>query len=345
MGGITDLDAVRTTQGGTLSKAPYLARLMIHQIIPLSHERIDASRGPLAIFTSLPARRIELRAGKFSMADFFDNNSWASDSHLGFLNWTVDNNGAWDYPANTRGYTDGAVVEYDDHLWSVRFGEALMPKEANGIYLDADLARAHSETLEGEVRGDLIPKRAGVLRLLGYVNHANMGNYREAIEDFLDHSTSTPDVVATRMQGRTKAGLGVNFEQEFLKDVTLFGRYGWNDGRNESFAYTEVDSTVEIGAGVRGAAWRRKLDKAAAVFVSNGLSGDHREYLALGGEGFLLGDGRLNYRREDIVEAYYNIHFWRGIYGSPSLQFIENPGYNHDRGPVFVGSLRLHVDF
>jgi hypothetical protein len=175
LAGETNLDAVRTVQGGELSHAPYLARLIAHQIIPLSHKQVSSERGPLGLFTSLPERRIEIRVGKFSMPDFFDNNSGGSDSHLQFLNWTVDADGAWDYAANTRGYTNGAIVEYDDVRWSVRFAEALMPKMANGIYLDADLARAHSETVEGELRGDILPNRAGVVRVLGYVNHANMG--------------------------------------------------------------------------------------------------------------------------------------------------------------------------
>ena len=182
LAGITNLDVVRNT---TLSQDPYVARLMLRQIIPLSDERIESDRDEFHLATSIPARRIEFRVGKFGMADFFDVNTWGSDSHLQFLNWTVDNNGAYDYAANTRGYTDGALIEYDDHWWSVRFAEALMPKVANGIHLDADIARARSENLEFEARGKLIAHRAGTVRLLGYLNHANMGNYREAIDDYL----------------------------------------------------------------------------------------------------------------------------------------------------------------
>jgi carbohydrate-selective porin OprB len=106
-----------------------------------------------------------------------------------------------------------------------------------------------------------------------------------------------------------------------------------------------VDQTVEIGAGGNGKPWHRKFDRAGLVFVSNGISRDHQEYLALGGSGFLLGDGRLTYRREDIVESYYTLHAWRGIYPSFGLQHINNPGYNRDRGPVIVPTLRLHLEF
>ena len=343
--GYTDLDAVRTVQGAVLAPTPYLARLMLHQIIPLSHERVPTERGPLSLFTMLPVRRIEFRIGKFTLPDFLDNNRGGSDDHLQFLNWTVVNDGAWDYAAQTRGYTDGALIEYDDRRWSVRFVEALMPKAANGIFLDADLSRAHSENGEAEFRGSLLRHRAGAVRLLAYENTAGMGNYEQAILNFEHGLTPTPNIVATRMQGRTRTGLGLNAEQELTPTIGIFGRAGWADGRNESFAYTEVDQSDELGAWFAGEKWHRSLDRVGAAFVTNGISATHREYLALGGLGFLLGDGKLNYSREDIVEAFYTAHLWRGVYGAFDLQYVQNPGYNRDRGPIVVPGLRLHTDF
>ena len=345
LAGFTDLDAVRTVSGIPLAKSPYLARLMVRQIIPLSGERVSAERGPLGLATSLPARRIEIRVGKFDLVDFFDVNSAGSDTHLQFLNWTVDNNGAYDYAANTRGYTDAAMLEYDDHSWTVRFAEAMMPKVANGIHLDADLARARSENLEGEWRRNFLPGRAGVIRVLAYLNHANMGNYREAIDEFLEGQTTTPNIIDTRRQGRHKYGFGLNFEQDLASQFGIFARLGWSDGHNESFAYTEVDRTAEGGLYFKGAAWHRKNDRAGAVFTINGISGDHARYLALGGPGFLLGDGGLSYGGEKIFETYYTAHVWRGIFASFDLQHINDPGYNEARGPVLVPGLRAHVDF
>jgi hypothetical protein len=166
LAGVTDLDSVRTVQGIPLATTPYLARLLLRQIIPLSDERVEAGRDPLDLARSVPARRIEFRVGKFDLADFFDTNTYGSDSHLQFLNWTVDNDGAWDYAANTRGYTDGVVLEYDDHWFTARFAEALMPKAANGIHLDADVARARAENLEFDAQGKLIAHRAGTVRVL-----------------------------------------------------------------------------------------------------------------------------------------------------------------------------------
>jgi high affinity Mn2+ porin len=342
LAGFTNLDVVRNPQ---LAHTPYVARIMLRQVIPLSREKVTAERGPFGLATSLPARRIEFRFGKFGMADFFDLNTWGTDSHLQFLNWTVDNNGAYDYAANTRGYTDGVILEYDDHWFTARFAETLMPKVANGINLDADIARARAENLELEARGKLIAHRAGVVRLLSYLNHADMGNYREAIADFLDHETATPDIIATRRQGRHKYGFGLNFEQEITSQVGVFGRLGWSDGRNESFAYTEDDRTLELGAFTKGESWHRRNDRAGVAFVANGIVAAHRQYLALGGLGFLLGDGALAYGHEKIFEGFYTAHLWRGFFASFDLQHINNPGYNKDRGPVTVPGLRLHVDF
>jgi high affinity Mn2+ porin len=345
LAGYTNLDSVRTVQGVALSKAPYLARLMLRQIIPLTQERVKADRDPLHLATSLPARRIEFRIGKFDLVDFFDLNSYGTDSHLQFLNWTVDNNGAYDYAANTRGYTDGALLEYDDHWFTVRFGEALEPKVANGINLDADIARARSENLEFEFRHSLLVHRTGAVRLLSYLNHANMGNYEEAIRDFKDGETPAPNIVFTRRQGRHRYGFGLNFEQELTSQVAVFGRLGWSDGRNESFAYTEVDRTLLLGAFTKGTQWHRRNDRAGIAFVANGIVAAHQQYLALGGVGFLLGDGGLDYGPEKIFEGFYTVHLWRGFFASADIQHINNPGYNMARGPVTVAGGRFHVDF
>ena len=345
LAGYTNLDSVRLVEGVPLSKEPYLARLMVRQIIPLSDERVAAERDEFHLATSLPARRIEFRAGKFDLVDFFDLNSFGSDTHLQFLNWTVDNDGAFDYSANTRGYTDGAIVEYDDHWFSARFAATLMPKIANGIQLDADIARARAETFELEARGSLIARRAGVVRLLSYLNQADMGNYQEAIADYREGETPTPNIVSTRRQGRHKYGFELNFEQEIVSNVSAFGRLGWSDGHNESFAYTEDDRTLELGAFSKGNRWHRRNDRAGVAFVANGIVAAHQDYLARGGLGFILGDGGLTYGPEKIFEGFYTAHVWRGIFAAFDLQHVNNPGYNMVRGPITVGTLRLHVDF
>jgi high affinity Mn2+ porin len=342
LAGFTNLDVVRNP---SLSHAPYIARLMIHQIIPMGHAKTAVEQTPFSIFRELPERRLEIRFGKFSMADFFDVNSYGSDSNLQFMNWTVDNAGTYDYAADTRGYTFAAMLEYHDRWWTVRFAEALMPKVANGINLDADLARARAENIEFEFHRQTIRHQQGVLRLLTFVNHANMGDYQQAINNFLSGLTPKPEITDHPLQTTIKYGFSANFEQPLNDWLGVFGRWGWNEGEHESYAYTEVDQTDQIGAAVKGSLWKRKWDRAGVVFVSNGISHDHQEYLALGGEGFLLGDGRLNYGRENIFETYYTLHAWRGLYPALGLQHINNPGYNRDRGPVLVPTLRLNVEF
>jgi hypothetical protein len=336
--GFTDLDVVRNP---TLGSAPYLARLMVHHVIGFSRTMTKNARGPLSLATELPERRLEIRVGKFGMVDFFDVNSVGGDSHQQFTNWTIDNNGAYDYAADTRGYTWGAIVEYDAPSWSLRGAEALMPKVANGIDMDWDVARARGENLELELR----PRDGFTLRALAYLNHADMGNYADAIQAFRAGLSPTPDIVATRQQGRTKHGFGGNVEDALGHGVRVFARAGWNDGRNESFAYTEVDNSAQGGADLTGGLWGRVHDRVGLAAVSNGLSDEHREYLALGGLGFILGDGALRYGRENIVEAYYTARIVRGVSAAAGTQYIVHPGYNQDRGPVLVGTLRLHVDF
>jgi high affinity Mn2+ porin len=341
LAGFTNLDVVRNP---SLSKAPYVARLMWHQVIPLGDKRIVAQRTPYSLFSELPQRRLEIRFGKFTLGDFFDLNTYGADSNFQFMNWTVDNNGAYDYAADTRGFTFAAMVEYHDRRSAIRFAEALMPKVANGIHLDADLSRAHAENVEVELHRTVIPRREGVLRLLAFVNHANMGSYRQAVDNFLAGLTPVPDITAHPLQTTIKYGFGVNFEQPLNNWLGVFGRWGWNEGRHESYVYTETDATVLIGVGASGARWDRKFDHLGAAFVTNGISRDHQQYLGLGGLGFLLGDGRLNYGRENIVETYYTLHAWRGVYPSFGFQYVANPGYNRDRGPVLVPSLRLHLE-
>ncbi len=340
LGGFTNVDVVRNPD---LGASPYVARAEIHQVIPLSDDEAPAERGPLRAISSLPTRRIEIHAGKLSTVDFFDQNSVGSDSHQQFMNWAVVNNGAYDYAADTRGYTLGAVVEYQEPSWGLRFGEFLMPTVANGIEYDHDLREARGENLELEDRHDAFG-RPGVVRVLAFLNHADMGDYREAIDAFESGRDPVPDITAHRAPGREKYGFGLNLEQEVSDTTRAFGRAGWNDGATESFAYTEIDDTLAAGFDHRGDSWGRPDDKVGCALVSNGLSADHRTYLALGGSGFMLGDGALNYGREWIVESYYTARAARGIFPSLDLQLVENPGYNRDRGPVVVASLRLHVD-
>jgi len=341
LAGNTDLDIVRNP---LLSKAPYLGRGEIHKVFALSDDKIENERNPFSLFAELPRRRLEIRFGKFSMPDFFDLNSVGTDTHFQFVNWTVDNNGAWDYAADTRGYTVGFTADYEDRNWGFRFGEGLMPKVANGIDLVWKFWQAHAENFEYELRRGMIPKKPGVVRVLAYTNYANMGIYRDQIAKG-EESGTAPNIDDHPWHITRKYGFGLNIEQNLTPYLTAFGRFGWDNGKTESFAYTEVDQTFAEGIGAQGAWWHRKQDRAGVAFVSNAIKKDHQDYLAAGGLGFLLGDGGLNYGRENILETYYTAHVWRGIYLAPGVQHVNNPGYNRDRGPVIIPSFRAHIEF
>jgi hypothetical protein len=343
LAGFTNVDAVRNPG---LGAEPYLARLWYRKVIALSDDTIRVERTPLSILTTLPARRLDIHVGEFSIVDFFDLNSVANDSHTQFMNWTVVNNGAYDYAADTRGYTWGAVIDYEDRAWGFRFAEALISKRPNGLTLQKNLQGAHSENYELEFRPGLIENRYTAVRLLAFTNFANMGNYRQAIDLFEQGKTPTPEIDAHPLRTTLKYGFGINAEQEFNEYFRGFARAGWNEGEHESFNYTEVNETVAFGGDVRGSLWKRPQDKFGVAFVANGLSRRHRQYLALGGLGFLLGDGDLSYGPEKIMECYYNfpIAVHAGFFGAVDLQYIDNPGYNRARGPVVVPGMRLHVE-
>ena len=347
LAGFTNLDVVRNPN---LCSVPYVARAQLHQTIGFTDTLVESTRTPFSLATLVPQRRLEFFVGKMSLPDYFDINSIGSDSHLQFMNWTADNNGAWDYAADTRGYTYAAVAEYDDRVWSARYAVGLMPTVANGIDLVWNLRQASGQNMEFELRKPLFgrllpPDRKSDIRILSYVNHAHMGLYRVANQAYLSGEDPTPEITKHETYGAVKYGFTLNAEQELTGNMRAFGRFGWNEGQHESYAYTEVDQTFEFGGDYFGRAWSRPYDKVGLAFISNAIKKDHQDYLKLGGLGFLLGDGKLNYAREDIIEGYYNLHAWRGIYYALDLQFIDHPGYNNDRGPTLVESVRMHVDF
>jgi high affinity Mn2+ porin len=345
--GFTNLDVVRNP---TLGSTPYLARYEIHQVIGLTDKTVDTGRTSFSLQPSLPAQRLELWVGRMSLPDLLDQNQVGTDSHLQFMNWSIDNTGSWDYAANTRGYTDAAVVEYTDRDFTARYAFAAMPRVANGIDLDYNFARANGQNWEVETRRGPGTRHnrfglKGTYRIEGFLNHANMGNYRQQNILYLQGKTATPDITAHPLQTTTKYGVSANFDQEISKNTRLWGEFGWNDGHNESYAYTEVDQTLAIGGDYVMARFHRPNDKFGITFVTNAIKRDHQWYLGHGGVGFILGDGKLNYAREDILESYYNYHLWKGVYYALDEQFIAHPGYNKDRGPVMVEAIRMHVDF
>lgn len=337
---VTNGDVLR--QGSVdLGDGPYVARAFLRYTIPLASGAQDTMAAAMDAMPGVAsARRIEITAGKFAATDLFDLNRYANSTRTQFLDWVLFNNGAWDYAADTRGYSNGVAVAWITPKWALRAGSFQMPTFANGNRLDGDLANARGDNVELTLAGP----HDGVVRLLAYENHGRMGRYAAATAVAAATGT-TPNIVADDAPGRLKYGFGVNAELPLADDgnTGAFARLGWNDGRTESFVFTEVDVHASAGMQIDGRRWHRDGDVVGIAAAADGLSAPHRAYLAAGGSGFLLGDGALNYGPETLGEAYYRLHVGDHVAFSPDLIAILNPGYNRDRGPAVVLSARLNV--
>ncbi len=315
----------------------YPARMFLRQEVPLSAEREKVDDDENTLGGSTAASKLVFTAGKISLMDIFDDNAYSHEPRTDFLNWALMGNGAWDYPADTRGYTWAFVAEYIRPGWAVRFALATVPSSANGPDFDWNLARAHGEALEIELC-DVFTSQTNVIRFFVYRNLAKMGNYRQALD-----TGSPPDVVSTRAYGRSKVGFGLNGEFTITHDLGAFARLGWSDGRNETWVFTEIDRTISGGCVLNLRFLGRPADRVGLAAVLNGLSGPHEEYLSAGGNGFIIGDGALRYGVETIVEAFYAARIMPEFELSVDYQFVSNPAYNRDRGPVHVLAARAHV--
>jgi high affinity Mn2+ porin len=325
---------------GTPDPEPYVARAYYQQIFGLGGEkqRVESDQNQLAGYQD--AKRITVWLGKFAATDFFDNNTYSHDPRTQFMNLSLMDNTAWDYPADARGYTMGGVVEYNEPDWAIRYGAFQEPAVANGGTLDPHFPQAVGNAWELEDRWSL-KDQPGVIRLLGYLNLAHMGNYREAIAN---PGPSGPDITLSRTYS-AKYGFGISAEQAINADLGIWARAGWNDGQTESWAFTEVDDMGSLGISLKGTKWGRPDDVVGLAGAVAGLSDAHKDYLAAGGVGFIIGDGKLSYAPEEVLETYYNCKIADHVFVTPDFQFINNPAYNSDRGPVAILSLRVHIEF
>ncbi len=322
---------------------PYLARLYLSYDLGFGSEkeRVESDENQLA--GERPLVRYTVTLGRFTVTDFFDNNAYSHDPRTQFEAWGVMYNGAWDYPADTRGYTWGMVHEFHTRNWSWRYGSVAEPTKANGGRFDRRLFVDRGDVFEVERRFSL-GNHAGAIRLLEYLNHTDSGSYADAIR-LAEQTGTQPDITAVHRAGTLKYGTGVNAEQEIRHNVGVFMRLGWNDGKTQDFAFTAIDRLVSAGVSVKGALWKRKDDSAGTSFTAAGISGVHAVYLARGGDDFLIGDGKLNYAPEYLWESYYSARLFPGFFATIDAQHYNNPAYNHDRGPVWVAGIRLHLEF
>jgi high affinity Mn2+ porin len=340
LGSLSDGDLIRISNVN-LGEEPYVARAYVRYTVPLGGNPQSVGRGIGQVAMPLAPERIELKAGKFALIDEFDANRYANSTRTQFISWSLWNNTAWDYASDTRGYTNAVSVTWISPQLEVRFAEAQVVTLPNGIVFDQDLAHAHSENLEVTFRtGTWGP----VVRVLAFENFARLGDYREAI-NLAKASGTIPDITATEKPGREKYGFGLNLEQPLAAhgETGMFLRLGWNDGATEDFMFAEVDQLASLGLQVCGCHWGRETDRMGIATAVGGLSQVHRDYLAAGGIGFIVGDGGLNYGEEMVSEVYYRVQIGRHVQLSPDYQYYVNPGYNRDRGPAQVIGVRLRV--
>ena len=342
LAGYVNGDVVRAGPGSGGKQRPYIARAYLDWNLPLGTASAPVARAQDQLPGQLATQRIEIKLGRLALADDFDKNRYANDTRHQFMNWDFINTAAYDYAADTRGYTDGFIAAWVQPHWTLRYGVYQMPLQANGQALAGPLGRARAEQVQLSLRP--FGSDGFALRLLAYRNIAKMGNYAQALA-LAAASGATPDIAADGRYGRRKHGYVINAELPLADggDTGLFARWGWNDGHTQSFAYTEADRALSVGAQLSGVHWRRSEDRVGIAFDLNGLASTHRAYLAAGGCGFLLCDGALDYGRERVIEAYYRLQLGHYLQLSPDLQWIVNPGYNRARGPARVVGLRMHL--
>ena len=325
------------------SNTPYgtLPRAFFRQVIDLDGAQQVVEAGPNQFSGSKSANNVTLTIGKFSVVDIFDNNAYAHDARSDFLNWAILDAGAFDYAADSWGFTNGAAVEWSQDWWTLRGGVFQLSGEPNGRVNGFDV-RQHAVIAEFEERHQFM-NRPGKLKLLAFVNRGDMANYQDAIL-LAQQTGSTPDVSLVRSY-TSRSGIAINFEQELTPDLGVFARLSGNDGSKEAYEFTEINRSIAGGISVQGRLWGRPNDRFAVGGAVNGLSSSARAYLSAGGLGIVIGDGRLNYDDEKIVEAYYSMALTERFKVTANYQRVINPAYNQDRGPVSIFALRFHVEY
>ncbi len=338
--GIAEATNGETFRIGDPSPQIYLARLFYKQVFALTSEKNYQATDFNQLGEHLPSKYFAFTVGKIGVADYFDDNQYSHDPRTQFMSWALMDNGAWDYPANTRGYTPSIVLEYVSPIQELRYSFSLVPLTANGLEMNWNISKASSHTIEYTHRHK-IKDQPGVIRLLAFFTTTNMGNYRQSIALM----PVNPNIEDTRKYGNTKYGFGINAEQRIVNDLGCFLRASWNDGNNETWEFTEIDRSISVGLSLTGKRWKRENDNVGIAYVTSGISSPHKDYLRAGGKGFMLGDGNLNYSLEHLTELYYSAELVKkNIYLTGAFQFLVNPGYNQDRqGPVYIFSVRMHA--
>ena len=332
-------------QGAKVGKVvPYLRlqRMFFRQTIDLGgdSQKVDPDQNQLG--GSQTANRLVFTVGKLSVVDIFDTNKYAHDAANDFLNWSVIDAGSFDYAADAWGYTYGAVAEWYQGRWTLRGGAFDLSAVPNGTLLDPTFGQ---DQYVGELEErHTIAGQDGRLMLTGFVTRGRMGSFADAIQ--LSETTGQPADTALVRRYRSRTGLSLDLEQGLKDDLGLFIRAGAADGNIEPYEYADIDQTVSGGLSLSGKRWGRKDDTVGLAGTLNEISKIHQQYLADGGLGILIGDGKLPHPGpEEIIETYYKIALTPHAALSFDAQLVGNPAYNRDRGPAPILAARLHAQF
>ena len=341
--GIAGFPNAEGSKVGSATPYPKLHRLFLRQTVGLggSSEEVEADANQLA--GPRDKDRLVVTVGKLSATDIFDTNAYAHDSKNSFLNWTLNDIGTFDYAANAWGYTEGAAVEWYQDWWTLRTGYFELSTVPNGSKLDRAFARQFQVDAELEERHTLW-SRPGAVRLLAFLSHGRMGLFRDALA--LSQSNGLPPDTALVRHLHERTGVAINIEQELADDAGIFLRAGYDDPSREPYEFTDVDASVSGGLSLKGNRWQRPDDAVGVALVVNGISRQHEVYLDKGGLGILVGDGKLPHPGDEkIIEAFYNFAVQKWLKLSADYQFVGNPAYNRDRGPVSILGARIHAEF
>lgn len=356
-GGIQNFELEKT--GGEVPEV-YYSRAYLHQIFELGGERVVEESSPLQLGTSYKSRRLVFVAGKFTILDFFDKNAFDIDPRQGFLGLGFLTYAAYDFAADARGYAFGGVAEFYWDDWAVRFGRITPPKNPNQLQIDFRLAKFYGDQLEVEHHHH-IHGQEGMVRVLAYRNHEDIGRFSDAVAAFkadpLKNATNctgfnygsqnptAPDLCFVR-KPNSKLGIGMFGQQYIAKDIGVFSRAMYADGKTEVDAYTSTDRSATFGFLGKGSKWSRPRDVLGVGLNFGWISKAHAEYLRLGGIDGFVGDGFITPAAERSLDAFYSVYIPKSsMWFTADYQRVTNPGFNADRGPVNIYGLRVHGEF
>ena len=313
------------------------AHLFLRQTFGLGGEQEEILGDQLQLAERVDISRLTFTIGRLSVGDQFDTNAYAHSARTQFLNWVLSDNGAFDYAADSLGVIEGATVELNQKTWALRYGIFDVPRVSNGFAKDGHFLKAWQQMLELEKRYSLLD-HPGKIRLLSWLERAHMGSYRETLAD-----PSLKENITLTRRYRYQYGFALNVEQEVTKDLGAFLRASWRDGQSEVWQFTDIDRSLSVGLQLKGNGWKRSGDTVGLAGIIDGISSAHRDFLAAGGLGVTIGDGKLpHYDPEEVLEMYYDVEIVKNVHLAIDYQFVANPAYNSDRGPVNVFAARFH---